>query len=431
MPNADPRRLALDVIQPVIHQGAGLEESFAGHPRLAALSSRDRAFARHLIATTLRRLGEIDAVLGAFLERPLTGKRARGQDLLRLGAAQLLFLDTPPHAAVATSVTLARAVGLDGLAGLVNAVLRRVAQEGKARLDALDADRLTLPPWLWDRLNAAYGEPAVRALAAVQRQEPPLDLSLRRPEEAADWAQRLDATVLPGNSLRLPAGSGEIRRLASYDEGAWWVQDVAAALPVRLLAPQTGEVIADLCAAPGGKTLQLAAAGAETFAIELHARRLALIQDNLMRTGLSAACVQADATAWTPPQPLDAVLLDAPCSATGTLRRHPDVVLHRSEKELAVLTRLQLRLLKHAVDLLRPGGRLVYAVCSLLPEEGPEPIAALLSSGAPVAVEPAAPQDFGLPDEAASPEGGLRTLPGFWAERGGMDGFYACRLRRL
>ncbi|WP_366555742.1 RsmB/NOP family class I SAM-dependent RNA methyltransferase [Aquibaculum sediminis] len=431
MPNTDPRRLALDVIQPVIHQGAGLEESFAGHPRLAALSSRDRAFARHLVATTLRRLGEIDAVLDAFLERPLTGKRARGQDLLRLGAAQLLFLDTPPHAAVATSVTLARAVGLEGLAGLVNAVLRRVAQEGKARLAALDVDRLTLPAWLWDRLVAACGEPAVRALAAVQRQEPPLDLSLRRPEEAAEWAERLGATVLPGNSLRLQAGSGEIRRLAGYDEGAWWVQDVAAALPVRLLAPQAGETIADLCAAPGGKTLQLAAAGAETFAIELHARRLALIQDNLRRTGLSAACVQGDAATWKPPQPLDAVLLDAPCSATGTLRRHPDVALHRNERELNALTKLQSRLLAHAVKQLRPGGRLIYAVCSLLPEEGPERIAALLSSGAPLAVEPAAPQDFGLPAEAASPEGGLRTLPGFWAERGGMDGFYTCRLRRL
>lgn len=431
MPATDPRRLALDVLQNVLERGRALDEAFAGHPRLAGLSPRDRGFARLLASTVVRRLGEIDAVLAALLERPLAGKRARGQDVLRLGAAQLLFLGTPPHAAVATGVALARAVGLEGLAGLVNAVLRRLAREGETLLAGLDADRLSLPPWLWERLVAAYGEPAVRALAAVQRSDPPLDLTLRDPGQAEAWAERLGAAVLPGGTLRLPPGAGEVTRLEGYAEGAWWVQDAAAALPARLLAPRPGERVVDLCAAPGGKTLQLAAAGAAVTAVELHAKRLRLVQENLARTGLAAACVQADATAWRPPERFEAVLLDAPCSATGTLRRHPDVALHRRPEELAALTALQNRLLDAAAGLLEPGGRLVYAVCSLLPEEGPARVEALLARGAPFVVEPAAAEAFGLPPDAVTPEGSIRSLPGHWAERGGLDGFYACRLRRL
>lgn len=431
MPATDPRRLALDVLQNVLERGRALDEAFAGHPRLAGLSPRDRGFARLLASTVVRRLGEIDAVLAALLERPLTGKRARGQDVLRLGAAQLLFLGTPPHAAVATGVTLAKAVGLEGLAGLVNAVLRRLAREGETLLAALDADRLGLPPWLWERLVEAYGEAAVRALASVQRSDPPLDLTLRDPGQAEAWAERLGAAILPGGTLRLPPGAGEVTRLPGYAEGAWWVQDAAAALPARLLAPRAGERVVDLCAAPGGKTLQLAAAGAAVTAVELHAKRLRLVQENLARTGLAAACVQADATAWRPPEPFEAVLLDAPCSATGTLRRHPDVALHRRPEELPALTALQDRLLEAAAALLAPGGRLVYAVCSLLPEEGPGRIEALLARGAPFAVEPAEAESLGLPPEAVTPEGAIRTLPGHWAERGGLDGFYACRLRRL
>lgn len=431
MPATDPRRLAFDVLQTVLVRGKALDEAFTGHPRLAGLSPRDRGFARLLAATVVRRLGEIDAVLAKLLERPLTGKRARAQDVLRLGAAQLLYLGTPAHAAVATSVKLAKAVGLEGLAGLVNAVLRRVAQQGEDLLAGLDPDRLSLPSWLWDRLVETYGEPAVRALTAVQRADPPLDLTLRDPDEAESWAAQLGAEILPGQSLRLPPGTGEVRRLPGYHEGAWWIQDVAASLPARLLAPQADERIADLCAAPGGKTLQLAAAGAEVYAVELHRKRLSLVEQNLARMRLGAACVEADASLWQPPEPLDAVLLDAPCSATGTLRRHPDVALHRRPQEIPELVRLQERLLNHAARLLKPGGRLVYAVCSLLPEEGPDRVEALLKSGAPYTIEPASPEAFGLPADAATPEGALRTLPGHWAERGGMDGFYACRLRRL
>lgn len=431
MASSSARRLSLDVLGAVLRNRHPLDDAFNNHPRLSDLSSRDRAFARLLATTVVRRLGEIDGVLTSFLDKPPRGKREGALDVLRLGAAQLLFLETPAHAAVATSVALAKTAGFEGLAGLVNAVLRRVAAEGQRRLGALDADPLTLPKWLWNKLVEAYGEEEVRAITRVQRADPPLDLSLRDPAQALRWAEQLEAALLPNGSLRLPAGTGDIRRLPGFADGAWWVQDAAASLPARLLAPQPGEAVADLCAAPGGKTLQIAAAGAEVLAVELHAKRLELIQENLVRTGLSAACVVADGSLWQPPHPLDAVLLDAPCSATGTLRRHPDVALHRRPEELDGLLKLQDSLLANAVKLLKPGGRLVYSVCSLLPEEGAARIQALLDKGAPLQIEAASPEDFGLPAEAADASGALRTRPSFWSEKGGMDGFYICRLRRL
>ncbi|HLS68016.1 MAG TPA: transcription antitermination factor NusB [Kiloniellales bacterium] len=431
MSTSDARRLGVDVLQAVLQSRQPLDEAFTSHPELSKLSSRDRAFARLLATTAVRRLGEIDGLLAAFMDKPLGGKRESVQNVLRLGVAQLLFLETPPHAAVATSVTLIKKLGLGGFTGLANAVLRRVAREGKAKLAALDADRLSFPPWLWERLVQSYGEPTTRAVAQAQRADPPLDLSLREIHQGQEWARKLNGRLLPSGSLRLPSGTGDVRQLPGFSEGAWWVQDSAAALPAQLLRPQAGEVIADLCAAPGGKTLQLAAAGAEVIAVELQPARLALVQENLVRTKLSALCVAADARSWKSPQQLDALLLDAPCSATGTLRRHPDVALHRRPDELDGLVKLQDRLLENAIELLRPGGRLVYSVCSLLPEEGSARIRKLLDGGAPLEVDPADPEEYGLPPEAAEADGGLRTLPSFWNEVGGMDGFYICRLRRL
>lgn len=431
MPPNQSRQVCLDILNAVLQHRQPLDEAFKTHPGLAKLPGRDRAFVRLVTTTVVRRLGEIDAVLAAFLDQPLRGKREPVQNILRLGAAQLLLLDTPPHAGVATSVSLAKAVGLRGFAGLVNAVLRRVAREGKRQLVALDADRLAFPPWLWERLVQTYSEETTRLIARIQRGDPPLDLTLRDPGGAEDWARMLEARLLPSGGLRLTAGSGDIRRLPGFAEGAWWVQDAAASLPAQILEPQRGEVIADLCAAPGGKTLQLAAAGAEVVAVELHSTRLTLLQENLVRTKLSATCVVADATSWKSPRPLDAVLLDAPCSATGTLRRHPDVALHRRPEEIESLVKLQDRLLDNAVDLLKPGGRLVYSVCSLLPEEGPERIRSLLGRGAPLQVESLADRDFGLPAGTFDELGGLRTLPSFWHDIGGLDGFYICRLRRL
>jgi 16S rRNA (cytosine967-C5)-methyltransferase len=421
------RKTALAVLSAVLDDGRPLDEALARNPHLAKLEARDRAFARLLLATVLRRLGQIDAALDACLDRPIRAKDIALRHILRLGAAQLLFLETPPHAAVSTALDLARGPRLAGQRGLLNAVLRRLSREGAAMVGAQDAPRLNTPDWLWQPWCTAYGEATARAIAEAHLVEPPLDLTCK--SDPAGWAEKLGATPLPGGSLRLPTGQGDITRLPGYAEGAWWVQDAAAALPARLLGAVAGKQVIDLCAAPGGKTAQLAAAGAEVIAVERNAERLGRLQENLQRLQLGAAAVAADAAEWQPPAPADAVLLDAPCSSTGTLRRHPDIAWLKDSAQIASLTAAQDRLLAHAVAMLKPGGLLVYAVCSLQAEEGPQRIHALLSSDNRIERLPLTSGDLpGLP-EAITPEGDLRSLPCHWAAQGGMDGFYACRLR--
>ncbi len=428
------RKAALQALAGVLRRHRPLDEVLRDSPALGRLPSRDRAFARHLVATTLRRLGQIDAVIARTLERPLKPRLESLGDVLRLGICQILFLETPPHAAVDTSVRLAAGAGFGGQRGLVNAVLRRVDRE----LRPLAADeeasgqaaRLNTPDWLWQAMSAAYGEETARAIAQAHLAEPPLDLTLKEPAGAADWAARLDARVLPGGTLRLPPGRGDVAKLPGFAEGAWWVQDLAASLPARLLGEVRGERVVDLCAAPGGKTAQLAAAGAEVIAVDRDAGRLELVTQSLERLGLAAGTVAADAVEWRPPEPAAAVLLDAPCSATGTLRRHPDIARLKTPGQIAPLAELQDGLLTAALDMLAPGGRLVFATCSLLPEEGPARVAALLATGASLAREPIEPAEIGGLGELITPEGDLRSLPNQLSELGGLDGFYACRLRR-
>ncbi|GAB4359695.1 MAG: transcription antitermination factor NusB [Kiloniellaceae bacterium] len=424
----DARRTALAVLRAVLDDGRALDEALARNPHLARLEARDRAFARLLLATVLRRLGQIDAVLDACLDRPIKPKDVMLRHILRLGAAQLLFLETPPHAAVSTALDLAKGPRLAGQRGLLNAVLRRLAREGRDLVAAQDAARLNTPDWLWSSWVAAYGAATARAIAEAQLGEPPLDLSCKNDPDS--WAEKLGAEVLPTGSLRLPAGQGDVARLPGYGEGAWWVQDAAAALPARLLGDVTGKTVIDLCAAPGGKTAQLAAAGAEVIAVEKNAERLARLQENLQRLKLGAATVCADAAGWQPPAPADAVLLDAPCSATGTLRRHPDIAWLKDAAQIAALTAAQDRLLHHAVGMVKPGGLLVYAVCSLQPEEGAQRIHALLSSDDRVERLPLTPEELPGLDALITPEGDMRSLPCHLADKGGLDGFYACRLRR-
>ncbi|MEO3427926.1 16S rRNA (cytosine(967)-C(5))-methyltransferase RsmB [Pelagibius sp. CAU 1746] len=423
------RKTALALLREVLDQGRPLDEALAANPYIAKLEARDRAFARLLLATVLRRLGQIDAALAGCLDRPIKAKDVMLQHILRLGAVQLLFLETPPHAAVSTALDLAKGPRLAGQRGLLNAVLRRLSREGKEIVAAQDAERLNTPDWLWQPWAAAYGEATARAIAEAHLGEPPLDLTCKNNPET--WVEKLNAELLPGGSLRLTAGQGDVARLPGYAEGAWWVQDAAAALPARLLGEISGKTVIDLCAAPGGKTAQLAAAGAEVIAVERAEGRLKRLQENLQRLKLGAATVAADAAAWQPPAPADAVLLDAPCSATGTLRRHPDIAWLKDGRDVAGLIRAQDRLLAQAVEMVKPGGLLVYAVCSLQPEEGPERIAALLASDAPVERVAVTPAELPGLEAAITPEGDLRTLPCHWAERGGLDGFYACRLRRL
>jgi 16S rRNA (cytosine967-C5)-methyltransferase len=422
------RAVALALLVAVLDRRSPLDDALEAQRDLKLLTPRDRGFARLLAATTLRRLGQLDGAIDACLRHPLDADRPIARHILRLGAVQLLFLDTPPHAAVDGAVTLADGGPARGLKGLINAVLRRLAHEGRALVAAQDAARLNLPGWIWESWTTSYGEPQTRAIAAVLMQDPPLDLTVRG--DADGWAARLDGRVLPTGTVRR-LGGGDVEQLPGFADGAWWVQDVAAALPARLLGPVAGLRVADLCAAPGGKTAQLAAAGARVVAVDRAARRLDRVRANLARLRLDADIVAADAATWQADAPCDAVLFDAPCSATGASRRHPDVLHLKRPEDVVRLTALQDRLLDNAVRQLKPGGLLVYCTCSLEAAEGPARIARLLSAGAPVRRKPVDSAEFAGLEGLITPDGELRTLPCHLAEQGGMDGFYAARLTRL
>ncbi len=400
------------------------EELFQRHPDLDRLSARDRAFARLLYATVLRRLREIDDRITPLLRhRPA---RPTPMNLLRLGLAQLVHLRTPAHAAVAETVRLARDRA-PAHAGLVNAVLRRLAAHGFDPLPEDEAARRNTPPWLWRSWVATYGEETTLAIARVHLREPPLDLRVVADPEA--WAAKLEAEILPDGTLRRHGG-GPVELLPGYREGAFWVQDVAAALPVRLLGEVDGRPVLDLCAAPGGKTAQLCAAGARVTAVERSSRRAERLEANLARLRLTARILVADARRPGVEERFPFVLLDAPCTATGTIRRHPDIPRVRQPADVPRMATLQDELLEAAVARLAPGGVLVYAVCSLQPEEGEQRIAALLLRRPELERLPVGREELaGLPARLDA-EGAVRTLPCDLAERGGMDGFYVARLRR-
>jgi len=422
------RAVAASLLDDVLNHRRLLDDASDAEPKVAALAGRDRAFARLLAATTLRRLGQIDALIALCIEKKLPVKAAGALQALRLGVCQLLFLDTAPHAAISTSVELLKHGPMGGYAGLVNAVLRRLDREGRDLVAGQDAARLNTPDWMWMSWLHAYGEETARAIATAHLREAPTDITTAG--DPALWAERLEAELLPTGSLRrqLP---GDITALPGFAEGAWWIQDAAAALPAHLFGPVAGRRVVDLCAAPGGKALQLAAAGALVTALDRSGKRLRRLGANLARLGLSAEIVEADATTWRPEQDFDAVLLDAPCSATGTLRRHPDGLWLKSPADVTKLAALQGRLLSAAAALLRPGGTLVYCVCSLEPEEGIAQIEALLAADIPLARAPIRADEIGGLAELITPDGDLRTLPCHLAERGGMDAFFAARVVRL
>ncbi len=411
---SDPTRdAAYEVISAVLDHRRLLEEALDGLP---AIPGRDRAAAHRLAAAVLRRLGTVDAVLEPFLRKsPPDPVR----HILRLGAASLLFLDTPAHAAVATSVSLAQSRRLGPFSGLVNAVLRRVASSGPNVLADLDSPRLDTPAWLW----ASWGELA-RAIAIAHQSPAPLDITIRAGAATPDGG-----VPLPTGSVRFAAGTRPAE-LAGFGQGAFWVQDAAATLPARLLAVRPEEQVADLCAAPGGKTAQLAVAGAQVTAVDRDPARLSRLRENMRRLGLLVEVIAADAVSWSPQRCFDSVLLDAPCSATGTIRRHPDVLRLKRPRDVTAACAVQDRLLAAAIRLLRPGGWLVYSVCSLQPEEGAPRIEAALASSAVRLIPFSQAELLALP-EARTPEGYLRTHPGMWPGLGGMDGFFAARLAKL
>jgi 16S rRNA (cytosine967-C5)-methyltransferase len=405
----DPTRdSAFALLQAVLTRNTTLDVALDALPAVAA---RDKAAAHRLAATVLRHTGTLDAVLEPFLIREPPPKV---RHILWLGAAASLFLATPAHAAVGTAVDVARGQKLAPFAGLINAVLRKVAAAGPAALEPLDMPRLDTPAWLW----ASWGANA-RAIATAHQQEAPLDISLKP-------GFSMPGEILPTGSVRLPTGTS-VTDLPGFSDGKFWVQDAAATLPALLLAPKPGEKVLDLCAAPGGKTAQLAAAGAAVTAVERDTGRMGTLKGNLQRLRLAAELISADATTWRPPEKFSAILLDAPCSATGTIRRHPDLPHLRKPRDIATLTKLQDQLLDAAADMLAPGGRLIYAVCSLQPEEGAARIdaaCARLGLRRDPLTLPAVP-------EAVTPAGDIRTHPGLWPERGGMDGFFIARLVKI
>ena len=426
------RLLAAGILEDVVASGRGFDEAFTSEPmltKLNALEPRDRALVRSIVVVSLRRLGTIRKTLARLLERGLPKRSGSLEWILVTTAAQVLYLDIPDHAAVNLCVQATR---LDPkaqpFASLANAVARNLTREvGAADLSDPFADT---PAWLAARWKQHFGEAQASAIAAAHRIEPSLDLTVAG--EAAQWAERLQGTLLPNGSIRLTTHT-PVPELPGYAEGQWWVQDVAASLPARLLRVQPGQRVADLCAAPGGKTAQLAAAHANVVAVDRSAERLKRLAVNLERLDMTVETQVADVATFSA-DPFDAILLDAPCSATGTIRRHPDVAWTKRASDIAALAAIQSRMLDRALSLLKPGGTLVYCVCSLEPEEGEAQIASLLRRNPDVARVPVTVGEVAGWADAVTPAGDLRTLPSMRVSADppmfGMDGFFAARLVR-
>ena len=437
VPGLAARRIAADVVDGVLHKHRTLDDQLDGtgaHPGLKQLADRDRALMRRLVATTLRRLGTLGHVLSRLLDRGVPTDAPRAQSALLIGAAQILWMDVPDHAAVDLSVRLVQADRRAAkYAGLVNAVLRRCAREGAGLLDDVQGQPLDIAPWLLTRWIAHYGEATAKNIAAALGQEPSLDLTVK--SDAAQWAARLHGEVLPTETVRTLL-HGSVTVLPGFAEGQWWVQDAAAALPARLFGDVAGKTMADLCAAPGGKTAQLAHGGAHLTAVDRSPARMARLKDNMTRLQLTAETAVADAAEWQPAATggFDGILVDAPCTSTGTIRRHPDVGWLRSEADIAALASVQRRLLTRAASLLKPGGMLVYCTCSLEPEEGEQVVESALADTTELRRVPITPSEVAGLAELITEAGDLRTLPCHLPHQdprlGGLDGFYAARLER-
>lgn len=435
-PGLPARRTAARLLAAIIDAHTSLDgvtDDEHGHPHYLALDMRDRGLVRAILVTALRYRVTIERLIASRLQRPLPGNARSLSHILHVGAAQILFLDVPDSAAVDLAVTHAKSdPRTQRFAGLVNAVLRELARRKERALPAELSRTVDAPDWFRSRVEESYRNETAARILAMHRIEAPIDLTAR--QDAPAWAERLNATLLPTGSIRLPALEGPLTALPGFDEGAWWVQDAAAALPARLLGDVRDRSVADLCAAPGGKTAQLAAAGAKVTAVDTSRSRLRRLKSNLERLQLQAEIVEADLTVWRPDELLDAVLLDAPCSSTGTVRRHPDVPWTKSMDDVRKLAGVQERLLEAAVRLVRPGGRLVFSNCSLDPIEGEELVSDILSRDIGLELDPVAAGEIAGADGFIDSRGLLRTTPAdlrMETDRSsGMDGFFAARFRR-
>lgn len=425
------RRLASTALCEVLEGKRFLDEVLSTLSGVEDLSSRDRAFLHAIILNSLRHLGEIEAVLGEFLTRPLPRKSGVVRWVLIVSTAQLLYMGVAPHAVINLAVRIARqdSHGLH-FSGLVNAVLRRVTVDGQAALSKLESPGLNTPSWLWKRWCSAYGSAVAAGIAAAHGSEPGLDLSVA--SDGIGWAERLGGTLLPGGSIRLPAAHAPVEQLPGFSQGGWWVQDAAAAIPARLFTAVQGKSVLDLCAAPGGKTMQLCAAGAKVTAVDHSPQRMERLRENLVRQGFTAQLVLSDASDLSVCSGFDCVLLDAPCSATGTLRRHPELAWIKDVGSIYSLAIAQRKLLLAAARYVRPGGELVYCTCSLEQEEGEEQVSGFLRTHRNFRVNPIMLACEGVEEDMITPQGFLRTLPCMTAGASqGMDGFFAARFTRV
>jgi 16S rRNA (cytosine967-C5)-methyltransferase len=419
------RAAALAILADVLHKRRPFDLALG---RLGDLDRRDAGFAQAIASETLRRLGQLDSLVRGFVSKlPPPHRAGPTFEILLSAACELMFLEVSPHAVVDAANRLAqndsKAVHFKPL---VNAVLRRIAREGQDVIARQDAERLNTPDWLWTRWLRSFGEETARAIAQAHQKRAPVDIVLREPDaDAGD----LVGEALFDNVLRLGAASA-VEELPGFKEGQWWVQDAAASLPARLLGDVHGKTVLDLCAAPGGKTLQLAARGGDVIAVERDGERIKRVRSNLERLGLSAQIVCSDVRDFAPEQPAPFVLLDAPCTATGTIRRHPELPWIKSAADITHCASAAAELLDAAAAMTAQGGLLVFAVCSLEPEEGVEQIEAFLSNDADFERSPVSAGELFGHSEWISPAGDLRTLPCHLAGQGGMDGFYAARLRR-
>ena len=431
-PGLEARTAATRILAAVVDRKTSLDgmlDPEHGNPAFLPLNEADRGLVKAILQSALRHLPRIEAIIGSLLDNPLPDGARSLHHLLVVAAAQMLYLDVPDHSAVDLAVEQANGDPRSRrFAKLVNAILRRIGRE-KADLLSSVEDLPCMPDWFMQRLTEVYGRESALAIAASQLEPPTIDLTVKA--DAEGWAERLGGQVLPTGSVRLDRFRGSVTALEGFDDGAWWVQDAAAAIPAKLFGDLTGKRVADLCAAPGGKTAQLVLAGGDVLAVEQSKTRLKRLESNLARLGLPAKTLCTDLLNIDEAESFDAILLDAPCSSTGTTRRHPDVLWTKDAGDIAKLAALQEKLLRHAVSLLKPGGRLVFSNCSIDPSEGEDVVDRVLADSPGLHLVAINPSDWPGLETAITPRGEFRTTPAMLAKQGGLDGFYAAVIAKI
>lgn len=425
------RKAALSLLEDVLVRKQALDHALETNQNFKPLMSRDRAFARMIVSTTLRRLGQINDLITRMETSPNSSKNMVLQNILRIGVAQICFMEVPDHAAVDTSVRLADAAEMDRQKAFVNGLLRNIARTGRDIRDKQDEARVNTPEWLLKLWISDYGLKEAAEIANANLVEAPLDFSIKDQNNKKYWEGALQARETPSGSLRRTAG-GAVNELIGFDDGMWWVQDAAAAIPATLFGDVVSQPVIDMCAAPGGKTAQLAAMGAHVTALDRSAKRLKRLQANLKRLRLeqNVQTLTEDASAYRPKEQPQFILLDAPCSATGTIRRHPDVMHLKTETDLERLISIQWRILENAISILAPGGTLIYCTCSLQKAEGEYQIERALNTYPEMVRKPIDPAEIGNMDDLVNEHGDVRILPYHMATQGGMDGFFIARLTK-